>query len=146
MTEKKPLTIWREATAGERTAVLSMLEAVATPLALGAANVLRLLAERATGFRRAFGERILVVEGRSRFPLEQLQRDACVPMTESDALSMYREFRCTAPARRVVLRRFVESAGDAPGAARWASFGWSVVFSGSRDEYDRWRINNPDPV
>lgn len=83
------------------------------------------------GFRRVFAERVLVVEGRGRCPLEMCERDRCAPLTETDALRMGDR----GEARRIALRWFVPTAGTTPHVRRWQSFGWAVCWHGNVEDF-----------
>ena len=116
----------------------------AAPITVGdafgeAIKVLEKASETTKGYPKVYAEQCVIVEGCVDFPLEMLQHDRCAPAREEDALRMRRPLPFPAdggprPFQRIELRRFVVGAKDAPHAARWLSFLWSVRWHGPPDQ------------
>ncbi len=70
----------------------------------------------------------ITVEGRGPFPIDMLRYDDCTPATQVDAGKISRSVDMTARKEpvQVNLHRFSVD-GTRATAARWASFGWTVV-------------------
>lgn len=66
---------------------------------------------------------VLTVEGSGEFPVDMLRYDRCCPDTGGDVMGVIGR---TSLPRRVRLLRF-SIAGDKAEAARWKSFGWTVL-------------------
>lgn len=68
------------------------------------------------------------VEGVFRFPLDMLRYDACYPYSTEDATKISETFNTEIPSQRRVIH--LHSNINPPTAARWKSFGWTVIAQG----------------